>query len=71
MHESDSEDVMARAATKRQRKLFYATMQVTRVEEWFVEAENVEEARTLLESGGGQRAQVGQCVHFEIDKLSD
>jgi hypothetical protein len=62
---------MARPATKSQRKLFYATMQVTRVEEWFVEAENMDEARALLESGGGQRAQVGQCVHFEIDKLSD
>jgi hypothetical protein len=62
---------MAPPATKRQRKLFYATMQVTRVEEWFVEAENADEARALLESGGGQRTQVGHCVHVEIDKLGD
>jgi hypothetical protein len=66
-----SEDDMARSAAKPKRKLFYATIQATRVEEWFVEAENAEEARALLESGGGHRAQVGQCVHFEIDKLSD
>jgi hypothetical protein len=71
MHKSDSEDVMARAATKRQSKLFYATIHVTRVEEWFVEAENVDEARALLETGAGHRAQSGECVHFEIEKLSD
>jgi hypothetical protein len=62
---------MARAATKPKRKLFYATIHVTRVEEWFVEAENADEAHALLESGAGHRAQVGQSVHFEIDKLSD
>jgi len=62
---------MARAATKRKRKIFHATMQVTRIEEWFVDAESAEEARALLESGGGQRAQVGECIHVEIDKLID
>ena len=36
---------MARSAAKPKRKLFYATIQATRVEEWFVEAENAEEAR--------------------------
>jgi hypothetical protein len=62
---------MARAATKAKPKLFYATMQVTRVEQWVVEAENAEEARQRLEAGGGHRAQVGECVHFEIATLSD
>jgi hypothetical protein len=60
---------MVRAATKRKRKVFHATMQVTRIEEWFIEADNAEEARTLLERGSGHRGQVGECVHFEIDKL--
>jgi hypothetical protein len=36
---------------KPQLKTFYATMHVTRVEEWFVEAESAEEARELLLSG--------------------
>jgi hypothetical protein len=33
---------------KPQLKTFYATMHVTRAEEWFVEAETAEEARDLL-----------------------
>jgi len=60
---------MARSAITRKRKVFYATMQVTRVEEWFVEAEDAEEARALLESGTGQRSQSGECIHLEIEKL--
>jgi hypothetical protein len=62
---------MARPATKPLGKLFYATMQVTRVEEWVVEANSAEQARTLLENGGGHRARVGECIHYEIAKLSD
>jgi hypothetical protein len=58
-----------RSATKRRPKIFHATMQVTRTEEWFVEAETEEEARTLLESGHGQRTQIGERGHFEISKL--
>ena len=48
---------MAVAALKRkpQLKTFHATMHVTRVEEWFVEAETAEEARELLLSGDGHR----------------
>jgi hypothetical protein len=34
-------------------KMFYATVHVTRVEEWCVEAESAEEARELLASGSG------------------
>jgi hypothetical protein len=58
-------------AIRAKRKTFHATIQVTRIEEWFVEAENAEKARELLESGGGHRGQVGECIHFEIDKLTD
>jgi hypothetical protein len=46
-------------------------MQVTRVEEWFVEAEDEAQARALLESGAGQRIRIGECIHFEIDDLID
>jgi hypothetical protein len=59
---------MAVAALKRelQRKKFYATMHVTRVEEWCIEAESAEEAQELLKSGHGERAQVGECIHCEV-----
>jgi len=60
-----------RSATKRKPKVFHATVQVTRTEEWFVEAATAEEARELLESGNGQRAQIGECTYFEISKLID
>ncbi len=60
-----------RPAAKPRLKAFHASVQVTRVEEWFVEAETAEEARQLLESGRGQRCQIGECLHFEIDKLID
>jgi hypothetical protein len=62
---------MARSAKKPKRKIFHATVQVTRSEEWYVEADSVEEARGLLESGIGHRAQLGQCIHFEIDTMTD
>jgi hypothetical protein len=61
----------ARPAAEPELKLFHASVQVTRVEEWFVEAASAEEARRLLESGHGQRSQIGECTHFEIDKLID
>jgi hypothetical protein len=68
---SDSEESMAQSAAKHKKKIFHATIRATRIEEWFVEAETAEQARTLLESGVGQRSQIGECVHFEIDKLND
>ncbi len=61
----------ARPAAKPKRRVFHATVQVTRVEEWFVEAETADEARVLLENGNGQRSQIGECTHFEIDNLID
>jgi len=54
-----------------ERRTFHASVQVTRMEEWSVEARSAEEARELLEHGQGYRARVGDCIHFEIDKLSD
>ena len=64
---------MAVAALKLrpQRKTFYATMQVTLVEEWSVEAESAEEARELLSSGLGERAHVGERVHCEVVSIEE
>jgi hypothetical protein len=62
---------MARAATKRKPKLFYATMHVTRTEQWCVEAESAEEARTLLASGEGHRCDAGDCLHAELVQVEE
>jgi hypothetical protein len=64
---------MAIAALKYKPKLktFYATVHVTRVQEWCVEAESAEEARELLASGGGHRSHIGDCVHLEIERVED
>ena len=57
---------MAIAALKYKPKLktFYATVHVTRVEEWCVEAESAEEARELLASGRGHRMQHRRLCEF-------
>jgi len=62
---------MAVAALKRepQRKIFYATMHVTRVEEWCIEAETEEEAREFLNSGHGERGHIGECIHCEVSSI--
>jgi hypothetical protein len=52
-------------------KTFYASMVVTRLEEWCVEAETPEEARALLAAGQGHRCQLGDCVHVELEALED
>jgi hypothetical protein len=61
---------MPRAAAKPQRMppktLFHATMQVTRLEEWCVEAASAEEAKRLLEGGEGHRCHLGERVAFEV-----
>jgi hypothetical protein len=48
-------------------KIFHATMLVTRAEQWWVEAETVEEARARLASGQGQRAALGERIHIELE----
>ncbi|HEY7244860.1 MAG TPA: hypothetical protein VH678_13380 [Xanthobacteraceae bacterium] len=55
-------------ATKK-RKMFQATMLVTRVEEWCVEASSADEARELLASGNGHRCHVGDCLQVELERL--
>jgi hypothetical protein len=61
----------ASGVAKRRRKLFYATVQVTRVEDWCVEAESAEEARALLAKGEGDRFRLGDCVHLDIQDVTD
>jgi hypothetical protein len=62
---------MARSVAKRKHKLFHATVQVTRVEDWCVEAESAEEARALLARGEGDRFRLGDCVHLEIQDVTE
>ena len=52
---------------KPQLRTFHATMLVTRLEEWWVEAENLEEARALFAAGEGHHAALGECVHVEVE----
>ena len=44
------------ARQKHKRKTFHASVQVTRIEDWCVEAESEEEARALLASGAASGA---------------
>jgi hypothetical protein len=52
-----------------QTKVFHATMLVTRVEDWWVEAESREEAQALLAAGQGHRSAVGELVQVEVDAM--
>jgi hypothetical protein len=60
-----------RPAEKTKPRLFHARMVVTRVEEWCVEAETSEEARTLLASGVGHRCTPGESIEVELEQLID
>ena len=64
----------ARALKPRQEpqlRTFYATMLVTRVEQWWVEAASAEEAQELLASGQGHHASMGERVHVELGMMSE
>ena len=52
-------------------KMFHATMHVTRLEEWCVEAETAEEARELLAAGAGHRCHIGDCLNLEVERVED
>ena len=60
---------MATAAAGKRKSMFHATVHVTRLEEWCVEAESAEEARELLENGEGHRCTAGDRVHHEIQEI--
>ena len=59
------------APPKKKLKMFHASVQVTRVEDWCVEAETEQEARDLLASGQGERLGIGDCLYLEVAELSD
>ena len=65
------ETAMRATVQKKRLKLFHATVVVTRVEEWCVEAQSAQEARELLASGNGHRCDLGDCLHVELDRLED
>jgi hypothetical protein len=52
-----------------QPKIFHATMLVTRAEEWWVEAETIDQAQALLAAGEGHRAALGERVHVELEAM--
>jgi hypothetical protein len=52
--------------TKKKLKTFHAAMQVTRLEEWCVEAETPEEAKAFFASGVGHRCSPGESLHAEL-----
>jgi hypothetical protein len=56
-------------SSKRWRKVFYASVLVTRVEEWFVEADCAKEARALFAAGEGHRSTSGERIHLEVERL--
>ena len=62
---------MPATAEKTKVKPFHATMHVTRIEEWCVEAETAEEAKALLATGQGHRCHIGDCLHVDLDRLED
>jgi hypothetical protein len=62
---------MPATKAKRKARLFHAKMLVTRLEEWCVEAETANEARTLLSAGGGHRCTPGDSVQVELDRMLD
>jgi hypothetical protein len=52
-------------------KIFHATVLVTRVEQWWVEAETADQARELLAAGQGHHDAVGERVHVEFEAILD
>jgi hypothetical protein len=61
----------AKKQAKKALKTFYASMQVTRIEDWCVTAETAEEARALLANGEGMRCRIGDCIHLQIEDVSE
>jgi len=51
-------------------RTFHATLAVTRLEEWCVDANTPEEAKALLAAGGGHRCHL-ECLHVELQQIED
>jgi len=52
-------------------KTFHASLLVTRLEQWWVEAETAEEAQALLASGHGHHSGLGERVCVELESMLD
>ena len=61
--------VATRQKPKPALKTFHATLLVTRIEDWWVEAETAEQAQALLASGEGHHAALGERVHVELEDM--
>ena len=59
------------ARRKHRRRIFHASVHVTRIEDWCVEAESEEEARALLADGAGERCGIGDRVYIEVQTCSE
>lgn len=57
------------AKTKTTPRLFHATMLVTRMEEWCVEAASAEEAKARLAQGEGHRCTPGEIYSVEPGEI--
>jgi hypothetical protein len=62
---------MPAVTTKGKLRLFHANIVVTRIEEWCVEAETAEEARSLFAAGEGHRCHLGDRIHAEVQNFID
>jgi hypothetical protein len=51
------------------RKTFHATLLVTRVEQWRIEAETADQARALLAAGEGHHDALGERIHVELEAM--
>ena len=61
---------MANTATQKKLKTFHATVHVTRLEEWCVEAETAEQARALLVAGEGHRCLSATACTLRLSALA-
>jgi hypothetical protein len=50
-------------------RTYHATLLVTRAEEWCVEANDPQEAQSLLEAGLGYRCSPGDICYVELNEI--
>jgi hypothetical protein len=62
---------MPRTAAATKPRTFHATLHVTRIEHWSVEASSKAEAVEKLGALTGDCAHIGPAVHYELDALDE
>ena len=58
-------------AEKMRLKTYHATLAVTRLEEWCVDAASPQDAKALLVAGQGYRCHLGDCLQVELETIED